>query len=91
MAPWLRVRLPIQEKRAPPLIQEDPAGRAVEERTCGPQLLSLCSRPWEPQPLKPEGSRACARRQEKHQNEQPELPARGEPPLTEARAEPGQQ
>ena len=29
-------------------------------KACGPQLLSLCSGAWAPQPLKPEGSGACA-------------------------------
>ena len=32
---------------------------------CGPQLLSLCSRAWEPQLLKPLHPTACAPKQEK--------------------------
>ncbi|KAI4545977.1 hypothetical protein MJG53_004030 [Ovis ammon polii x Ovis aries] len=63
VARWKRIRLPLQETRVPSLIREEPT--CCGATACEPRLLSLRSRPWEPQLLKPK------RLERSHRNEKP--------------------
>ena len=48
---WLRIHLPMQGTWVRSLVQEDSTCHGATKPV--PQLLSLSSRAWEPQPLKP--------------------------------------
>ena len=68
MVQWLRIRLPMQGTQVRSLVQEDPTCRGTTEAPV-PQLLSPCSRTWEPQLLQPTHPRALAAQQKSLQEE----------------------
>jgi len=60
--------LPMQETQVRSLVLEDPTGCGAAKALV-PQLLSLCSRAWEPPPLRPTALEPKLRNKRNHCNE----------------------
>ena len=58
----------MQETQVRSLVLEDPTGCGAAKAPA-PQLLSLCSRAWEPQPLRPTALEPKVRNERNHCNE----------------------
>ena len=71
---WLSGKEPACQFRRP---RFDPWSRRIPQSGCGctPQLLSLCSRAQELQPLKPADSKAVLHKERGHWNEKPSQPS----------------
>ena len=88
VAQWQRICLLTQEMWVWSLVWEDSTCLGAT-KPCEPQLLSLCSRAWEPQLWKPISPRAHALQQEKPQQREA-CPLRQSPPRATAREKPAQ-